>query len=129
MLYAARFVAVKPPQDSYEQRLKDAEKYSEETIASLLGKAGVDVEGSDTVVVNAELQAAATALENFIYEKEVEGEMVGEKTEENVEEVVVEEKAGENTEEREAEETNGVTTQETAQESVDQEMKEGPTDA
>lgn len=136
MLYPARFVAVKPPQEGYEQRLKDAERYSEEAISSVLEQAGMDVEGSDAVVVNAEVQAAATALENFIYEKEVEDE----KTEEKVEEEKVEESTEENTggneaatEEKdntaEAKATNGETAQETAQDGVDQEMKEGPADA
>lgn len=128
MLYPARFLAVKAPEGSYEQRLRDAEKYSGETISSLLEKARVDVEGSDAVVVNEEVQAAASALENFIYETEDKGEPGGEKEGENTEE-----NAGESqkaAEEKDApaqvKETNGETTQETAQEAEDQQMKEGP---
>ena len=139
MLYPARFVAVKPPQGAYEQRLRDAEKYSAETISSLLEQAGVGVEGSDDVVVNEEVRAAAAALENYIYEREGEGKTGGEETEKKVEATVeekIEEKVGENgdamDEENitaEANEMNGETPQERTQEGVDQDMKGGPTDA
>lgn len=60
---------MKPAPELYEQRLKSAEKYSEETISSLLGKSALAVEGLDVEVVNEDVQAAAALLEDFIYGK------------------------------------------------------------
>lgn len=102
---------VKSPPEAYELRLKSSEKYSEETVSSLLERAAVDVEGSDVVLVNEEVQAAAAALDGYIYGKEgQEGEKEGQTSDDNVEKPDVNmespgentEKPDENTEQREA---------------------------
>lgn len=100
MAFPARFAVVKSPPEAYEQRLKSSEKYSEETVSSLLERAAVDVEGSDVVLVNEEVQAAAAALDAFIYGKEgQEGGKDGQTADENVEKPDVNmENPGENTE-------------------------------
>lgn len=132
MAYPARFVAIKPPQQAYEQRLKDAGEHREETIASLLEEAGMDVEGSDATILNEEVEAAATALEDFIYERQVGRGRAGAKAGEEAEEKVEERTEGKS-EENEAATGEKATTAElngeTAQAGADQEMKEGPTDA
>lgn len=94
---------VKSPPEAYEQRLKSSEKYSEEMVSSLLERAAVDVEGSDVVLVNDEVQAAAAALDAFIYGKEgQEGEKEGQTADQNVEKPdVAMENPGENTQQQE----------------------------
>lgn len=141
MAFPARFAMVKPRVEAYEQRLKGAERYSEETISSLLEKAAMDVEGSDVVVVQEEVQAAAAALEDFIYDRaggeEKAEEKIGEaeeKAEGKVEEAEekTEEKTGESPVENgqgEAGEKDAAEPKAETQEGEDQEMKEGPADA
>ena len=102
MAFPARFAVVKSPPEAYEQRLKSSESYSEETISSLLERAAVDVEGSDVVIVDEGVQAAAAALDDFIYGKDSRKEneeRPGETVDETVAKPDVDmENAGENTE-------------------------------
>ena len=144
MAFPARFVAVKPPPEAYEQRLKDSGQYSEEDISSLLGQAPMDIEGSELVVVNEEVGVAATILDDFIYERagqDGRGEEMAEEMTNKEQVGEVEERMGENGErieeekievirEEVAEEQDGAveTNGDTAREGVDQEMKDGPTD-
>ena len=147
MAFPARFATVKPAVEVYEQRLKGVGKHSEEVISTLIEKAGMEVEGSDVVVVEEELRAAAAALEDFIYGREVDkaegegeamegveektGESAGEVRGEDAGEKVVGETGvneGEAVEEKDEEKGAAKASAET-QAGEDQEMKEGPADA
>ena len=132
MVFPARFAAVKPPPEAYEQRLRGAGKYSDDTISSLVNQTAIEVEGSDVSVVNEEAQIAATVLDDFLYETEGEGKTTGEDADEKAEEM--EAKADENTRSMENGEGAGEhsaveTNAETTEECKDQEMKETPADA
>lgn len=98
----------------------------------------MDFEGSDVIVVNGEVQAAAVALDDFIYGKggqEESGEKAGETADENVEKPdesiekpeenaeKPDEKPDEKREDKAVPETNGGAEQQT-HEGEDQEMKE-----